>query len=62
MAKKINLFTLLIFAYSFIVCVTFKKEDNKTSLSARINNTTSIQTISQVQPTLTLRNLLAYKK
>jgi hypothetical protein len=62
MAKKINLFTLLIFVYSLVVCVILKKEENKMSLSARIENTTTIQTVSQVQTTLTFKNLLAFKK
>ncbi len=33
MNRKINLFTLIIFAYSVLVCVTFKKEQgiNQTS-------------------------------
>jgi hypothetical protein len=62
MTRKINLFTILIFAYSFVVCATLKKEDNKTSSFARINNTTTIKTISKVQTTLTVRNLLAFKK
>jgi hypothetical protein len=62
MAKKINLFTLLIFVYSLVVCVILKKEENKMSLSAQIENTTTIQTVSKVQPTLTFKNLLAFKK
>ena len=62
MAKKINLFTVLIFVYSLVVCVILKKEENKTSLSARINNSTTIQLISKVQPTVAFKNLLAFKK
>jgi hypothetical protein len=62
MAKKINLFTLLIFVYSLVVCVILKKEENKMSLSAQIENTTTIQTVPKVQPTLTFKNLLAFKK
>jgi hypothetical protein len=62
MAKKLNLFTLLIFVYSLVVCVILKKEENKMSLSAQIENTTTIQTVSKVQPTVAFKNLLAFKK
>jgi hypothetical protein len=62
MAKKLNLFTLLIFVYSLVVCVILKKEENKTSLSALIEKTPTIQKLSKVQPTIAFKNLLAFKK
>lgn len=37
MNRKINIFTLLIFAYSIIVCVTFKKDTNKFQTNAVVN-------------------------
>jgi|688.fasta_scaffold33690_4 hypothetical protein len=60
MTRKINLFTILIFAYSIVVCATLRKEGEKTSLSVRINKSTNINSKFLVQKTT--QNLLAFKK
>jgi len=60
MTRKINLFTVLIFAYSIVVCAILKKEEDKTSLSVRFNKSTNINSEFLVQKTT--QNLLAFKK
>ena len=60
MTRKINLFTVLIFAYSIVVCATLRKEEDKTSLSVRINKSSNINSKFLVQKTT--QNLLAFKK
>jgi hypothetical protein len=60
MTRKINLFTILIFAYSIVVCATLRKEEDKTSLSVRINKSTITNSKFLVQKAA--QNLLAFKK
>jgi hypothetical protein len=62
MTRKINLFTVLIFAYSIVVCATLKKEEDKTSLSVGINKTINNKPKSLVQTLTKAQHLLAFKK
>ena len=62
MTRKINLFTVLIFAYSIVVCATLKKEEDTTSLSVRINKTINTKPKSLVQTLTKAQHLLAFKK
>lgn len=62
MTKKINVFTVLIFAYSFVVCATFKKEGNQTPSFASNKNTITVKQLAKVKTTIKTETLLALEK